>query len=180
MKRFCLFVVDKNFLCKEISALSSNHEESHTKLLLHAKHAAENGESTIIIKSQDKNVAILACHFNNQIPARLLIMRKVKTRVVYLDVSAISDAAGPQLCDALPGLHAFTGCDPVSSFSGNAKKASLKQCRTKTKQLVKPWQCWEIIQHRWCSLFSVWKVWLSHVWLLWSIYSQQLSLPNVC
>ena len=35
---------------------------------------------------------------------------------VYLDVSAIPDAAGPQLCDAIPGLHAFTGCDSLSSF----------------------------------------------------------------
>lgn len=55
-------------------------------------------------------------------------MKKVKTRVEYLDVSAISEVAGPLLCDALPGLHAFTGCDSVSSFSGKGKKAPLKQC----------------------------------------------------
>ena len=129
MKCFRPSVVDDNVLCEEISALSSNHQEADTKLLIHAKHAAESGESTIIIKSQDTDVAILACHFNNQIPAPLLIMKKLKTRVGYLDVSAISDTDGPQLCDALPGLHAFTGCDSVSSFSGKGKKASLKQCR---------------------------------------------------
>ena len=129
MKCFRLSVVEDKVSCDEILELNSNHEEADTKLLLHAKHAAENGERTIVIKSPDTDVAVLACHFSNQIPARLLIMKKAKTRVVYLDVKAISDAAGPQLCDALPGLHAFPGCDSVSSFSGKGKKAPLKLCR---------------------------------------------------
>ena len=129
LKCFRLFVVDDKVLCEEIPTLSSNHEEADTKLLLHAKHAADSGENTIIIKSQDTDVAILACHFSSQIPARLLLMKKVKTRVVYLDISAISEKAGTLLCNALPGLHAFTGCDSVSSFSGKEKKAPLKQCR---------------------------------------------------
>ena len=52
-----------------------------------------------------------------------------KTRVVYYEVSAISRAVGPQLCDALPGLHAFSGCDSVSPFSGKGKKNLVKLCK---------------------------------------------------
>ena len=29
------------------------------------------------------------------------------------------------MCQALPGLHALTGCDTVSSFAGKGKKAAL-------------------------------------------------------
>lgn len=65
LKCFRLSVTDDKVLCEEISELGSNHEEADTKLLLHAKHAADSGESTVIIKSQDTDVAILAFHFSN-------------------------------------------------------------------------------------------------------------------
>ena len=90
----------------------------------------ENGETTIIIKSPDTDVAILACHFCRDISARILIMKKEKTRNIYLETSAIADAAGPHLCDALPGLHAFTSCDSTSAFAGKGKKTGLKLCKT--------------------------------------------------
>ena len=123
-------VNDGKVACKEITELNSNHEEADTKLLLHAKHASENGETTIIIKYPDTDVAILACHFCRDISARILIMKKEKTWNIYLETSAIADAAGPHLCDALPGLHAFTGCDSTSVFAGKGKKTGLKHCKT--------------------------------------------------
>ena len=116
-KCFQLSVNDGKVACKEITELNSNHEEADTKLLLHVKHASENGETTIIIKSPDTDVAILACHFCRDISAWILIMKKEKTRNIYLETSAIADAAGPHLCDALAGLHAFTGCDSTSAFA---------------------------------------------------------------
>ena len=142
LKCFRLTVANDKVLREEIPALSGNHEEADTKLLLHAQHA-NSGESTAIIKSQDTDVAILAFNFDKQIPARLLLMRKVKPSVVYLDVSAITEAAGPMLCNALPRLHAFTSCDSVSSFSGKGKKAPLKQCSWTMKMTANQWQCWE-------------------------------------
>ena len=125
-KCFQLSVNDGKVVCKEITELNSNHEEAGTKLLLHAKHASENGETTIIIKSPDTDVAILACHFCRDISARILIMKKEKTRNIYLETSAIADAAGPHLCNALLGLHAFTGCNSTSAFAGKGKKTALK------------------------------------------------------
>lgn len=75
MKCFRLSVVKDEVLCDEIVELNSKQEEANTKLLLHAKHAAESGENSIVIKSPT-DVAILACHFSSQIPARLLIMKE--------------------------------------------------------------------------------------------------------
>ncbi len=41
----------------------------------------------------------------------------------YLDINAISGAIGNDMCLALPGMHAFTGCGSTSAFVGKGKKA---------------------------------------------------------
>ena len=124
-----LLVISGKVLCEEVEELQSSHEEADTKILLHAKHAAESGERVVIIKSPDTDVFILACHLQNQIPAKLLFMKKARTRTIFLDIPNVVDRAGPELCHALPGLHAFTGCDSTSSFNGKGKPPSLKLCR---------------------------------------------------
>ena len=118
-KCFQLSVNDGKVVCEEITDLNSNREEADTKLLLHAKHASENGETTIIIKSPDTDVAILACHFCRDISSN-----------IYLEISAIADAVGPHLCNALPGLHAITSWDSTSAVAGQGKKTVLKFCKT--------------------------------------------------
>ena len=73
-------------------------------------------------------MAILACHFWQDISVQILIMKKEKTRNSYVKISTIADAVRPHLCDALPGLHAFTGCNSTSTFAGKGKKPVLKLC----------------------------------------------------
>lgn len=119
-----LFVVDGKVMSEQVEELRCTHEEADTRIFLHAKHAADHGEGTIIIRSPDSDVTILACHFQDQIPARLLVHKKSKTRTIFLDIPAIVQKAGVELCDALPGLHAFTGCDTTSSFVGKGNKRS--------------------------------------------------------
>jgi len=97
MKCFQLSVNDSKVVCEEITELNSSHEETDTKLLLHAKHTSENNETTIIIESPDTDVAILASCFCRDISAWILIMKKEKARNIYLKISAIADAAGPRL-----------------------------------------------------------------------------------
>ena len=47
----------------------------------------------------------------------------------YIDITKIVCAIGLQVCKALLGLHAFTGCDSVSSFAGIGKVKPLKILR---------------------------------------------------
>ena len=84
-------VNDGKVVCEEITELNSNHEEADTRLLLHANHASENGETTIIIKSPDTDVAILACHFCRDLSAGIPFKKKEKTRNIYLEISAMAD-----------------------------------------------------------------------------------------
>ena len=44
----------------------------------------------------------------------------------YIDTAKVASAIGHQVCKALLGLHAFTGCDSVSSVSGIGKVKPVK------------------------------------------------------
>lgn len=44
-----------------VAALTCSQEEAGARLFLHARHAAENGASTIIIRSPDVDVTVLGC-----------------------------------------------------------------------------------------------------------------------
>ena len=48
------------------------------------------------------------------------------TRTRYISIRKVSDVLGKDICHALPGLHAFTGCDTVSAFSGRGKLGALR------------------------------------------------------
>ena len=39
-----------------------------------------------------------------------------------IDISEINTKLNQEVCDALLGLHAFTGCDSASAFLGKGKK----------------------------------------------------------
>ena len=47
---------------------------------------------------------------------------KQRTRVIPLHI--VSSKLGNDVCSALVGLHAFTGCDPTSAFVGKGKKTA--------------------------------------------------------
>lgn len=49
----------------------------------------------------------------------------------YVDIGKIARAIGKDVCTALPGLHAFTGCDAVSAFAGIGKVKPLKKLLAK-------------------------------------------------
>ena len=95
-------------------------------MLLHANHAVSNGYSTVIIRSPNTDVALLAAVLLPDISARILFRTGTKQRTCFINVNAGAAKLGREVCSALPGLHAFTGCDTTSSFAGKGKTAALK------------------------------------------------------
>lgn len=49
-----------------------------------------------------------------------------RIRETLLSLTTSSTSLGAETCQALPGFHAFTGCDTVSSFAGHGKISSYK------------------------------------------------------
>ena len=103
--------------CEEVPAQSSQHEEADGRLLLHAAHASREGFEAVVICGDDTDVFILCLAFRDNIHASLF--QKCGTRLI--DVSNVAASVGPEVCRALLGLHAFTGCDTVSAFAGKGK-----------------------------------------------------------
>ena len=58
--------------------LCSSHEEADTCLLLHAAHASHGGFNTVVIRSPDTNVAILALFFSCEINSQLFFRTGTK------------------------------------------------------------------------------------------------------
>ena len=85
-----IFVIDDQVKSQQVEELECTHEEADTRIILHAKHVADHGKSTIVIKSPDSDVTMLA---------RLLVHKKAKTRTIFLDIPCIVHKAGIDLCD---------------------------------------------------------------------------------
>ena len=68
-----------------------------------------------------------------------------QNRVRYIDITKLMNAIGKDMCQALLGMHAFTGCDTVSAFFGKGKAKALRIVQTDNryretfKQLGKEW-----------------------------------------
>ncbi|EDO28806.1 predicted protein [Nematostella vectensis] len=126
-----LFVTN-NELCLEISStgtrirvnLKSTQEEADTRILLHASHAAKAGYA-IVISSEDTDVLVIALSLKSFIASPLFIKTTKQSRT-YVDVSKVVLVIGVQMCIALPGFHAFTGCERASAFFGKGKAKALE------------------------------------------------------
>ena len=106
--------------------LVSLEEEADTRMLLHAVHASQQEYETIVIKSPDTDVGVLAVYCNMQISGSLILAPGTGNKWRFIDITGISQKYGDSSCEALPGLHAFTGCDSVSTFSRKGKQSAIK------------------------------------------------------
>ena len=116
----------------EIDELKTSQEEADTRILLHAKHASPDVSSVVIV-AEDTDVFILSLAFHDTISCNIFIKCGTKTRTRYIDVSKVAISVGKDVCHSLPGMHAFTGCDTVSAFSGRGKVGALKLLKGHSK-----------------------------------------------
>ena len=92
--------------------------------MLHAKHVSidENlHEKVVIVKFQDFDVFLLTAAFVHQLSCLMFFATGVGNHARVLHVNRILEKYGQNVCSALLGFHAFTGCDSTSSFKGKGK-----------------------------------------------------------
>ena len=65
---------------ERVEELCSTQEEADTKIFLHANHAAALGHSSILIKSSDTDVEVMALYFKWDIQARLYLLQGTKNK----------------------------------------------------------------------------------------------------
>ena len=67
--------------------------------------------------------------------------RGTQSRTRFFVVGKVARALGHDICDALIGLHAFTGCDTVSACAGREKKMRIFK-HVKTNKTYEEAFCW--------------------------------------
>jgi len=84
---------------KDVDVLRSNHEEADTRMILHAKHAADTFPAVIIV-SDDTDVLIICLNSNCSMNGNLYLRRCTKARVRMIDINKLAAAIGNEVASA--------------------------------------------------------------------------------
>lgn len=107
-----------------------NAEEADGRILLHVNDMVRNGARSVLIRSTDTDVVVLAVSYYWELKTVGLIELWVRfghgKNDRYLPIHVIASALGEEKSVAMRGFHAFTGCDSVSYFSGKKKISCYK------------------------------------------------------
>ena len=68
---------------------------------------------------------VVACYFQEHISPDIFLLSGTRSRARVITITQVCVQLGFKVCRALPGLHALTECDIVSSFARKGKKAAL-------------------------------------------------------
>jgi len=111
-----------------VPRLECNHPEADTRICLHAIDAVScsQQQGDIVVRATD--IAVILLHHSHRVNTKIWMDVGTSGRGNrrYIDLSAIASKIGSSLCKALPGFHAFTGCDYTSFFIRKGKKRPLK------------------------------------------------------
>ena len=88
---------------------------------------------------------MLCLAFKSFIPSTVYMKCGTQARTKYIDITHVVQRQGSELCRCLPGLHAFTGCDTLSAFSGKGKLSALRL----TKRHVKVRGIFQVLGTEW-------------------------------
>ncbi|CAB4012350.1 Hypothetical predicted protein [Paramuricea clavata] len=126
-KAYRLQVMENRVTSTPEEDLSSDQEEADTKMFLCCLHAIRYFScENICIFTVDSDLAILAIYYKNYIPCNLFVEIGSKAKKRIIRIARISETIGKELSDALPALHAVSGCDTTSAFFGIGKQKFYK------------------------------------------------------
>lgn len=79
---------------EEVPELISCQEEADTRLVLHTKHASDDGYAAVIVNLEDTDVFILLGAFCRSIDAKLYQRCETQTRTKLVDIGKVALALG--------------------------------------------------------------------------------------
>ena len=134
-----------------VPELKCSHEEADTRMILHAHHAG----GTCVIHSDDTDVQILLLSHSLAL-GKCYIKKGRRTKTRILELSIVTESLFKQLSPgiteqdflkALIGVHALTGCDTASAFSGKGKWKAIQllfKNESYVKAMVEKGETWSV------------------------------------
>ena len=117
---------------REVLELAYKQQEADTRMLFHMKHASTHSFTKFIVHTADPDVFVLCLRHLKNINGSIFIKTEVKDKVRIIDLQKVRDQldvecdfSADEVLEALIGMHAFSGCDTVSSFAGKGKGKAL-------------------------------------------------------
>ena len=110
----------------EVRKLSSCwHEEEDTRMIVHVADAVEKGHKSVVIRTADTDVVVLAVTAVVALDLNeLWVSYGTGKNHKILPAHLFAKALGPSKSKCLPVFHALTGCDTTSFFAGHGKKTA--------------------------------------------------------
>lgn len=104
-----LKTIDGSFTC-------TSHEEVNTNIIFHSCNILH--DSIILIRYSDTDilVIILGNMVNLSNSCNIWIGFGTANHQRIIDVTNLDQQLGNSICNALPGQHAFSGCDFIAAF----------------------------------------------------------------
>ncbi|QQP38995.1 uncharacterized protein LOC103506659 [Caligus rogercresseyi] len=117
-------VLSKPLLPDLTSLDPCNHEEADSRMLLHASHAPKHGHHSIVIRTVDTDVVVLAVSVVQELQPedKLWLAFGTGRSFRYLAAHEMAAGLGPEKARALPMFHALTGCDTVQALLDMARR----------------------------------------------------------
>ena len=111
---------------KDAEHLKSNHEETDTKVILHAVDATLDGAMEIQVHSPDTDVFVLALRRYPELCDDVSFVTGKGQNHRVIKLKPIVQILGEARTAALPAFHALSGADNTRCFSGHAKASCWK------------------------------------------------------
>ena len=113
-----------------------SHEEAGSRIFVHAKSIAVEGNKSLIIKENDTDVVVIAMSVMLSLKEigleYLWIAYGQGKNTRWIPIHQLVENVGTSRSSGMPFFHAFTGCDVVSAFRGKGKKTA--------------WQTWNVFE----------------------------------
>ena len=111
-----------------VSMDDCNHEEADTRVMVHIRHALEQGAETVLVRTVDTDVMVIQVGLffdlvTIQPSCDFWIAFGMGKNYRLYHINSICESLGEPRSRALPVFHAFSGCDTTSAFNRKGKKS---------------------------------------------------------
>lgn len=124
---YCLYSADKKQVkTEQIQSLSSNQEETDSRIVLYCKYAQDQGYEYVRVRSPDSDVFFILLHHASSLSCKIIFDTGTGNNKRLINMTDFIGNLTQEYCTALTALHAFTHCDSTSAFKGIGKVKPIK------------------------------------------------------